>query len=97
MATYIERFTAICNALVDGVATVNQQSALADAFVSLLTDEELQALIPGADRASLTNAQRAAIGVEHFLQYARNVWRTTHIRAAKDAAGVTAKNDALPL
>lgn len=93
MATFLARYQAIGNALIDGVATAQQLSAVADAYVAELSNEEIAEAFPGATRATLTDAQRAAIAVIGIKTQVQNTWRTYNIRTKQN----TTPSDALPL
>jgi microcompartment protein CcmL/EutN len=101
MATFPARWQSICNALIDGVATVQQMSALADAHIANLPDEEITAAFPEANppvtRATLTDAQRAAIAVTANVQFNRNTWRANNVRVKQEAARQAALSDSTPL
>lgn len=90
MATYLSRYVAIANALVDGVATNGAMSAVADAFLAELDDVEIAAAFPlsnpPATRANLTNEQRAAIVVVALRQHVEHKWRRYDI-ALEEAKG----------
>jgi orotidine-5'-phosphate decarboxylase len=87
MATPLQRFTAICDALVDGTATVAQRTALADAFVyEADRDGTLALLFPGVPAASLTDSQKAAVAVAKYVQHSRAVWRAMRQAASVQAA-----------
>ncbi len=95
MATIPARFTSLCNALVDGTATVAQQTAIANGYVWQVSDDELMELF-GVARAALTNAQKAQIG---FRGIAREVKRNVRaaaeqVQAASNDAAITSAGDA---
>lgn len=94
MATYPQRLQSLGNALVDGVATTGQLTALADAFVAETDDEDIAAKFPGATRETLTDAQKAAIAVEGTISALRVLVKRTRIRAASAAAAQTIANEA---
>lgn len=101
MATYLERFNAICNALVDGTATVAQRTAVGDAFVAQLEDSEITSMFPLAfppvTRATLTNEQRAAIVVTAWKEFTQGTWRRWRLEVKQAEGRAAALSEQAPI
>lgn len=97
-ATPVQRQTAIVNALIDGTATNQQLTAVADAFVASLTDAQCSAQF-GHACAALTNAEKATVVVQtirrdiinRIAQRERAV-AVTAAQAAIDAAAAAGRD-----
>lgn len=104
MATELQNFTSVMNALVDGTATVAQRTAVGDAFVAEIPDDdELLALFPTPEggtpvtKATLTNEQRAKVVNVALKTFIRTTVRRVKVKAARDAAGDAAAAEPDPL
>jgi hypothetical protein len=95
MATYLDRFTTICNSLVDGTATVGQRTGIANAYIHRMDNEEITALFPLANppvtRETLTDGQKAALVVNMWIQDTQNIYKRYRI----DIEATKARNLAL--
>ena len=102
MATNLQNFTAIGNALVDGVASNTQLTKLGDAIVALYSDAQIGAAFPGVLRADLTSAQKATIAMDYYKKEAKKLLRLASIATdeaaieATKAANAAAAGDLIP-
>ncbi len=97
MPTYVQRAKSIVDAAVNGVATAQQKTRIADAFLKHRPD--LLATV-AADPENPTGAEKAEVFVRAFRQWGRSVLRTHAEKGVRDAnrdnevaAGDTAEAD----
>lgn len=70
MATYIERTTAIADALLNDIATAEQKTKLGDSFVNSYRKELLQRDV---DPDTLTNEQKSRVFVVVVKRFVKNI------------------------
>lgn len=85
MATYPQRLTSLLTAVLDAAPTAEQEAAIKDAYVGVLTDDAIRARF-GAERAALTNANKAKIVVTDVRSEIRRTLREHARSVAEEAA-----------